>query len=87
VHISAYALGGWPVAIAALVAGSILLGLFASLPLDRTVSVSALGIVGALAGYHLSQVPGEGVILFDHGLLWTFLMIGAFLIWRHARGA
>lgn len=85
VHISGYALGGWPIAMCALVAGSILLGLFASLPLDRSVSTSALAIVGALAGYHLSQVPGEGVILFDHGLLWTFLMICAFLTWRAAR--
>ena len=86
VHISGYALGGWPTAIAALVAASILLGLFTSLPLDRSVSVSALGIVGALAGYHLSQVPGEGVILFDHGLLWTFLMICASLTWRRYAG-
>ena len=58
-HVSGYALGGWPIALATLFAGSMLLGLFSSLPLDRNVTISALGIVGALAGYHLSQVPGE----------------------------
>ena len=85
VHVSGYALGGWPTALAMLFCGSVLLGLFSSLPIDRNVTISALAIVGALAGYHLSQVPAEGVILFDHGLLWTFLMLAIFLGWRLTR--
>ncbi|GLS32803.1 hypothetical protein SAMN04488498_1082 [Mesorhizobium albiziae] len=82
VHISGYAMGGWPMALLALACGSFLVGLFACLPLDKNTSIGSLAVVGALAGYHLSQVPGEGVILFDHGLLWTFLMLGIFMAWR-----
>ena len=60
VHVSGYALGGWPVAMLALVAGSILLGLFAALPLDRGSATGTVTILGAIAAYHLSQIPGEG---------------------------
>ena len=82
VHISGYALGGWPVAMLALTAGSIMLGLFAALPLDRGPASGTVTMLGALAAYHLSQIPGEGVILYEHGLIWPALLIVGYLLWR-----
>lgn len=82
VHISGYALGGWPVALLALVAGSVILGLFRAVPLDAGPTAGALVILGGLTGYHLSQIPGEGVILYEHGLLWILLLMIGYAIWR-----
>lgn len=77
VHISGYAVGGWPVAVISLLCASIIMGIMASMPLNASSTISAFGIMGALAGYHFSQVPGEGVIFYEHGLFWTFsVMIG-----------
>jgi len=77
VQISGYALGGWPVAMLALVAGSVILGLFSAVPLDKGAGSSVVIILGAVTGYHLSQIPGEGVIFYEHGLLWTLLLVAA----------
>jgi len=82
VHISAYSLGGWPLAITALLAASVILGLFASLPFDSSATVGAFSIVGALAGYHFSQLPGEGPLLYDHGVIWTVVMLAVYAAWR-----
>ena len=82
VHISGYALGGWPVAIFALISASIILGIFSCLPLDMNATVSALLITGGLAGYHFSQVPGEGPLIYDHGVLWVFLMLFLYILFR-----
>ncbi|THF54758.1 hypothetical protein [Ollibium composti] len=82
VHISGYAIGGWPLAFVGIVLASVVLGLFASLPIDKSATVGATVIVGALAGYHFSQIPGEGVFIYDHGLLWAFLMVVAYALWR-----
>jgi len=81
-HISSYALGGWPLAMVALVAASVILGLFAALPLDGG-GVSRTGVIlGALTGYHLSQVPGEGAIFYEHGLIWPVLLIAGYGLWH-----
>jgi len=77
VHVSGYALGGWPIAMLALVAGSVILGLFSAVPLDKGPASGVATILGAVTGYHLSQIPGEGVIFYEHGLLWTLLLIAA----------
>jgi hypothetical protein len=77
VHISGYALGGWPVAMLALAAGSVILGLFSAVPLDKGPASGVVTILGAVTGYHLSQIPGEGVIFYEHGLLWTLLLVAA----------
>ena len=82
VHISGYALGGWPTAMLALVAGSLILGLFAAVPLDKGATTGALTILGALAGYHLSQIPGEGVVFYEHGLIWPALLIAGYGLWQ-----
>jgi hypothetical protein len=80
VHISGYALGGWPVAIFALICASIILGLFACLPLDMNATIGALAITGGIAGYHFSQVPGEGPLIYDHGVLWVFLTLFLYIM-------
>ena len=82
VHVSGYALGGWPIAMVALVAGSVILGLFAALPLDHGPLSGTLTILGAVTGYHLSQIPGEGVIFYEHGLLWPALLMIGYALWR-----
>ena len=82
VHISGYALGGWPVAMLALFAGSIILGLFAAVPLDRAPATGTATIIGAQTAYHLSQIPGEGIIFYEHGLIWIALMMIGYVLWR-----
>ena len=82
VHISGYALGGWPTAMLALVAGSLILGLFAAVPLDKGSAGGTVAILGALAGYHLSQIPGEGVVFYEHGLIWPALLMAGYGLWQ-----
>lgn len=82
VHVSGYALGGWWVALFALLAASVILGLFASLPLDLSATVGAFVITGAVAGYHFSQLPGEGPLLYDHGVVWSMLVVLAYSLSR-----
>ena len=87
VHISGYALGGWPIALLALVVGSAMLGLFAALPLDRGSMSGTVIIVGALAAYHLSQIPGEGVVFYEHGLIWPALLVLSCVLWQRVGSA
>ena len=80
VHITAYALGGWPLAWVGLICGSILLGVFAALPLASSSLVGAMAITGGVLGYHLSQLPGEGPLFYDHGVFWTVLMLVGYAV-------
>ncbi len=73
VHISGYSLGGWSVALFALFCASIILGIFASLPLDSSSIFGALSVTGGVVGYHFSQLPGEGPVFYDHGFFWVIL--------------
>ncbi|WP_313387468.1 hypothetical protein [Achromobacter aegrifaciens] len=82
VHISGYSLGGWPVALFAMVCASVILGLITCLPTGASAMVGALGIMGAVAGYHFSQVPGEGPLFYDHGLVWTLIPMAIYIAWR-----
>lgn len=75
VHISGYALGGWPLAILALVCASVILGLFTCIPLNASAALGALRVTGAIVGYHFSQLPGEGPLIYDHGVLWLFFAL------------
>jgi hypothetical protein len=81
-HISGYALGGWPIAILALVAASVVLGLFSAIPLDDGAVSGSLVILGAVTGYHLSQIPGEGVIFYEQGLFWIGLLLLGHALWH-----
>jgi len=44
--------------------------------------VGSLAITGGIAGYHFSQVPGEGPLIYDHGVLWVFLMLFLYILSR-----
>lgn len=78
VHISGYSLGGWPIALFAMLCASIVMGLITCLPITASATVGAFGIMGAIAGYHFSQVPGEGPIFYDHGLIWTLIPLAIY---------
>jgi len=75
VHITSYALGGWPLAAIGLFCASVLLGIFAALPLGGSSLAGAMAVTGGVMGYHLSQLPGEGPIFYDHGIFWTIVML------------
>jgi len=74
-HVTGYALGGWGGALFAIIVVSVILGMFASLPLDISSTVGAIAITGAVTGYHFSQLPGEGPLLYDHGVVWSMLFV------------
>ena len=82
VHVSGYSLGGWPIALLAMVCASIVLGLITCLPTTASAMVGAFGIMGAVAGYHFSQVPGEGPLFYDHGLVWTLIPMAIYIAYR-----
>jgi hypothetical protein len=79
VHITGYALGGWPVAIIELIMVAIILGFCASLPLQGSSTLGALFVTGTVVGYHWSQVPGEGPIIYDYGVLWSVITLTVLL--------
>lgn len=78
-HISAYADGGWPLAMLALVGLSIVLAAFSALPLQGSAIFGSLVIIGSIAGYHFSQIPAEGVVFYAQGFGWVLL--GLALYW------
>ena len=88
VHITGYAFGGWVGAISALMVGSILIGLFLALwPAAQTNdTLAAAFVMGGYAAYFLSQVPLEGALIYDHGMLWwsalILLQAGINGLWR-----
>jgi hypothetical protein len=78
VHITGYALGGWTGAVVAMVLASIFLGMFAAVPIVDAMSATVV-VMGALAGYYLSQLPLEASIIYDHGILWWGLLVTGYL--------
>lgn len=81
-HITGYALGGWPVAILGVIGICLVLAAFLAIPLYTSIMMSAFAVVGATVGYHLSQIPGEGVIFYDHGFLWPIALVFVFACYR-----
>lgn len=75
VNISGYAVGGWLPATALLFLAAVILGLFISLPVDRSALSGALVITGGLTGYFMSQLPLEGVLIHSNGIIWTGAMV------------
>lgn len=84
VHIYGYALGGWPGALIELVLASLIVGAFISLPFrpDAGVMLQSIAVMGGLAGYFFSQLPVEGALIYDHGLLWWGLLVLAYAALR-----
>ncbi|MGE0751323.1 MAG: hypothetical protein AB7K64_12150 [Variibacter sp.] len=87
VHITGYALGGWPGALVEITLTMIVLGAFMALPVTSSATAATIGIMGGLAGYFFSQLPFEGPIVYDHGILWWGLMISAYLLFRYLKQA
>lgn len=71
VHVTGFAKGGWVGSILTMVAASILMGLIAILPLRDNAVAGAMFVTGTVAAYHWSQLPFEGPLIYDHGILWS----------------
>lgn len=84
-HITGFVLGGWPMAVASLFLMSIFIGILSSIPLSMGSLSGSVAIYGAVAGYHLSQVPLEGVLLYDHGFFWVILLVFFLLLLKKLR--
>ena len=82
-HITGYALDGWTGAIVAMVLASILLGIFAAVPIVDAMSATIV-VMGGLAGYYLSQLPLEAAIIYDHGILWWGLLVTGYAVCSRA---
>lgn len=81
-HITGYALGGWPGAFLGIFGTCVLLTIFCVLPYGSNAMTGAFAVVGATVGYHLSQLPGEGPIIYVHGFLWPFLLVSLYALYR-----
>jgi hypothetical protein len=82
-HITGYALGRWTGAVVAMVLASILIGTFAAVPIVDAMSATIV-VMGALAGYYLSQLPLEAAIIYDHGILWWGLLVMGYAAYSRA---
>jgi hypothetical protein len=72
VHITGYALGGWSGALIATVLASLVIGLFMGLWRSARTSTlaAAVFVMGGYSAYFFSQLPFEGPLIYDHGVLW-----------------
>jgi hypothetical protein len=86
VHVSGYALGGWFVALLELAIASVIMGALAAIATVRSPIGDTVTVLGALTGYFFSQLPVEGPIIYDHGILWGALLLGILALFglRHA---
>jgi hypothetical protein len=87
VHISGYALGGWPGAFIELLLASIIIGIFISLPSGASTSatIATAAVVGGITSYFFSQLPVEGPIVYDHGILWWSALVVGYAIFDRFR--
>lgn len=72
VHITGYALGGWSGALIATVLASLVIGSFMGLWRSARTSTlaAAVFVMGGYSAYFFSQLPFEGPLVYDHGVLW-----------------
>jgi len=75
VHITGYALAGWTGALIEILLASLIMGLFAALSELRGALIDTAIIIGCMAGYFFSQLPFEGPIIYDHGILWCGIVL------------
>lgn len=78
VHVYGYALDGWSGALIELILASIIIGFFISVPALANDVAATVTIMGGLTGYFFSQLPFEGPIIYDHGIMWWGLLILAY---------
>lgn len=77
VHVTGYALGSWPGALLELILASIVIGAFMAVSRVPGSTAATFTIMGGLTGYYFSQLPFEGPIVYDHGLLGWGLLVAA----------
>jgi hypothetical protein len=83
-HITGYALNGWLGAVIETVLASIVIGAFMALPANASAVSGTAAVMGILSAYFFSQLPFEGPVVYDHGLLWWLLLIVGYALVRHA---
>jgi len=76
-HITGYALGGWTGALVEMLLVSVVIGLFAGVSIGGTMTATIV-VMGAVAGYYLSQLPFEATIIYDHGMLWWVILLAVY---------
>jgi hypothetical protein len=81
-HITGYALDGWLGAIIETVLAAVLIGAFMAVPVNASAVSGTVVVMGILAAYFLSQLPFEGAIIYDHGMLWWLLLIIGYALAR-----
>ncbi|KQW79171.1 hypothetical protein ASC89_12790 [Devosia sp. Root413D1] len=85
-HITAYAFAGWFGAALGLAGMGLLLALFTVGQRSSGPMADTWAVLGVVMGYHLSQVPGDEVILYTTGLIWPVLLILAYSGLRKLKG-
>jgi hypothetical protein len=83
-HISGYALNGWLGAIIETVLAAVVIGAFMAVPVNASAVSGTVVVMGVLSAYFFSQLPFEGPVIYDHGLLWWLLLIVGYALLRHA---
>lgn len=81
-HITAYAFDGWMGAALGLIGMGVVLAFFSAVPYATGPMASTWTVLGAIVGYHLSQVPGDEVIFYTTGLIWPFLLVLVYSAYR-----
>lgn len=74
IHVYGYALNGWLGAIIEILLASVVLGILTCVPINNDVTAT-IAVMGGLTGYYFSQLPFEGAIVYDHGMLWWMLLL------------
>ena len=82
-HITGYALDGWLGAIVETVLAGIVIGAFMAVPSNASAVAGTALVMGVLTAYFFSQLPFEGAIIYDHGLLWWLLLVICYAAVRH----
>jgi hypothetical protein len=85
-HISGYALNGWLGAIIETVLAGIVIGAFMAVPVNVSAVSGSVVVMGILSAYFFSQLPFEGPVVYDHGMLWWLLLIVGYALLRQAFG-
>jgi hypothetical protein len=83
-HITGYALNGWLGAIIESVLTGIVIGAFMAVPVNVSAISGSIVVMGILTAYFFSQLPFEGPVVYDHGLLWWLLLVVGYALLRHA---
>ncbi|MEO5757019.1 MAG: hypothetical protein ABIQ51_09215 [Mesorhizobium sp.] len=86
-QITAYAQQGWVGAVVGVLFVALVLAAFSAIPLSAGPMAAAFSIIGATVGYHYSQLPLEGPITYDHGVLWPFLLVIIYALSRYSMAA